>query len=165
MSMRVCRALAALLVATLLIALSPAWASAQDGSTGSAPDLQIDAFVRTQMAARHIPGLTVAVVKDGTVVLERGYGLANVEHGVPAEPTTIYQLASVTKQFTATAVMMLVEEGKLTLATPLRSVLPDVPAAWGEVTLAQLLTHTSGIPSYTSAPGFAGTMRKDYTPA
>ncbi|WP_291985532.1 serine hydrolase [Luteitalea sp.] len=126
MSMRVCRILAALFVATLLLALSPAWATAEDA--------RVDAFVRAQMTARHIPGLTLAVVKHGEVVLQRGYGLANVE------------------------------DGRLSLETPLRAVLPDMPAAWGPVTIAQLLTHTSGIPSYTSAPAFAGTMRKDYTP-
>lgn len=156
MSMRVCRILAALFVATLLLALSPAWATAEDA--------RVDAFVRAQMTARHIPGLTLAVVKHGEVVLQRGYGLANVEHDVPAGVATMYQLASVTKQFTATAVMMLVEDGRLSLETPLRAVLPDMPAAWGSVTIAQLLTHTSGIPSYTSAPAFAGTGRKDYTP-
>lgn len=157
MPIRVWRALAALYVATLLVALSPSWAWALQED--------VDHFVRGQMAARHIPGLTVAVVKDGQVVLERGYGLANVEHAAPAAPETMYQLASVTKQFTATAVMMLVEDGRLTLATPLKHVMPEVPAAWGEVTIAQLLAHTSGIPSYTSLPDFHRTMRKDYTPA
>ena len=151
------RTLAAIFLATLLIAMSPAWAAAQEA--------EVDAFVRTQMAARRIPGVSVAVVKDGHVVMTRGYGLANVEHQVPATPETMYQLASVTKQFTATAVMMLVEAGKLTLATPLRSVLPDVPAAWADVTVAQLLTHTSGIPSYTSLPDFSRNFRKDYTPS
>ena len=151
------RRLAALFVATMLLLLSPAWASAQEA--------EVDAFVRAQMAARHIPGVSVAVVKDGKVVLARGYGLANVEHQVPATPQTVYQLASVTKAFTAAAVMMLVEEGKLTLDAPLRTVMPDVPEAWGAVTISQLLTHTSGIPSYTSLPDFQQNVRTDYTPA
>jgi D-alanyl-D-alanine carboxypeptidase len=172
MPIRVWRRLAALFLAILFVGLSPAWARAQTSRPAAAnaavigtSPAAVDAFVAAQMKARRIPGLSVAVLRDGEVVFARGYGLANVEHQVPATAETMYQLASVTKQFTATAVMMLVEEGKLTLATPLRSVLPDVPDAWAGVTIAQLLTHTSGIPSYTSLPDFGTMMRKDFTPA
>ena len=157
MTSRTWRCLCALFVATLLVMLSPAWASAQDA--------EVDAFIQRQMAARHVPGVSVAVIKDGRVVLQRGYGLANVEHEVPATEQTMYQLASVTKAFTATAVLMLVEEGKLTLQTPLGTLMPDVPEAWAAVTVSQLLTHTSGIPSYTGLPDFGKMMRKDFTPA
>jgi CubicO group peptidase (beta-lactamase class C family) len=172
MSIRVWRRLAALFLAVLLVGLSPAWAAAQARRAAAAgatiatgSPAEVDAFVTAQMKARRIPGVSVAVIRDGQVVFARGYGLANVEHQVPATERTMYQLASVTKQFTATAVMMLVEEGKLTLSTPLRSVLPDMPEAWGGVTIAQLLNHTSGIPSYTSRPDFGTMMRKDFTPA
>ena len=157
MTLRTGRQLCALFVATLLVMLSPALASAQDA--------EVDAFIQRQMAARHVPGVSVAVIKDGRVVLQRGYGLANVEHEVPATELTMYQLASVTKAFTATAVLMLVEEGKLTLQTPLGTLMPDVPEAWAAVTVSQLLTHTSGIPSYTGLPDFGKMMRKDFTPA
>src|SRR6478735_4393989 len=76
MSIRTWRRLCALFVATLLVMLSPSWASAQEA--------EVDAFMQRQMAARHIPGVSIAVVKDGRVVLQRGYGVANVEHQVPA---------------------------------------------------------------------------------
>ena len=81
---------------------------------------------------------------------------------VPATENTVYQLASVTKTFTATAIMMLVEEGKLGLDDKITARLPDLPAAWEEVTVRHLLNHTSGIKSYTSVRDFFKTARKDY---
>src|ERR1044072_1238495 len=107
------------------------------------------------MAMRHIPGLAIAVVKDGKTLLAKGYGLANVELASPATENTVYQLASVTKQFTATAIMMLVEEGKLALDDKITKHLDGLPKAWGEVTIRHLLNHTSGIKSYTSTPNFS----------
>ncbi len=164
------RRLAAPFLAVLLVGLGPTWADAQTHArvstrTTTSTLAEVDAFVASQMKARRIPGLSIAVLRDGVVVHAGGYGLANVEHEVPATEHTMYQLASVTKQFTATVVMQLVEESRLTLSTPLRSVLPDVPDAWSAVTVAQLLNHTSGIPSYTSVPDFGSLMRKDFTPA
>lgn len=94
MSRRIWRALTAIVLGTLVLTLSPRWAVAQEAD--------VDAFVEAQISARRIPGASIAVVKDGAVVLMRGYGLANVEHQVPATAHTMYQLASVTKQFTAT---------------------------------------------------------------
>lgn len=123
----------------------------------------VDDFVRTQMEARHIPGVSVAVVRGGQVVLAKGYGWANVELSAPATENTAYQLASVTKQITATAVMMLVEEGKLSLQGKVSEILPGLPAAWSNVSVRHLLNHTSGIKSYTGTPGFFKTARKDYT--
>ena len=114
------------------------------------------------MQKHHIPGVSIAIVQDGKVVLAKGYGLANVELSVPATEHTVYQLASVTKTFTATAIMMLVEEGKLRLDDKITERLPDLPAAWHEVTIRHLLNHTSGIKSYTSVRDFHKTTRKDY---
>lgn len=125
----------------------------------------VDEYVQKQLQQRHIPGASVAVVKDGKVVLAKGYGLANVELNVPASETTAYQLASVTKQFTATAIMMLVEEGKVALDDKLPKFVENTPAAWANVTVRHLLNHTSGIKSYTSVPSFALNLRKDYTKA
>lgn len=105
----------------------------------------VDDFVTAQMRERHIPGLSLAVVRDGKVVKMRGYGLASVELGVPATEHSAYQIASLTKSFTATAVMLLVEEGRLALDDKLTRHLSNLPAAWGEVTLRHLLTHTSGV--------------------
>ncbi len=121
----------------------------------------VDEYVQKQMANRHIPGLSVAVIKDGKPVLLKGYGQANVELGVMATENTVYQLASVTKQFTATAIMMLVEDGKLALDDELPKFFNGLPAAWSKVTVRQLLNHTSGIKSYTNLPGFDKTLRQD----
>ncbi len=126
---------------------------------------RIDAYVREQIERRRLPGVSVAVVRNGAPILEKGYGYANLEHQTPATADTVYQLASVTKQFTAAAVMALVEEGRLSLDETLGSRLPDVPESWRAVTVRQLLNHTSGIPSFTNLPDFARMARKDMTPA
>ncbi len=107
--------------------------------------------------ARHGAGVSVAVEQGGRVVLAKGYGLADVEDRVPATADTVYPIASVTKQFTAAAVMQLVEQGRLRLSDTLGGLLPEI--RWRDprarhVTVRQLLTHTSGIPSYDSVPGF-----------
>src|ERR1044072_3545430 len=91
---------------------------------------RIDEYLRKEMQAQQIPGVALAIVKDGKIVLARGSGLANVEHGVPVKPETIFQSGSTGKQFTATAVMMLVEEGKLSLADSITKYFPDAPGAW-----------------------------------
>lgn len=123
----------------------------------------VDDYVQKQMANRHIPGVSVAVIKDGKPVLLKGYGQANVELGVAATENTVYQLASVSKQFTATAIMMLAEEGKLSLDDKLPKFFDKLPAAWNNVTVRQLLNHTSGIKSYTNLPDFEKTMRQDFS--
>jgi D-alanyl-D-alanine carboxypeptidase len=124
---------------------------------------RIDDYVEAEIRKRHIPGVSIAVVQDGKVVRAKGYGMANVELSVLATENTVYQLASVTKTFTAAAIMMLVEEGKLGLDDKISKRLSDLPAAWENVTVRQLLNHTSGIKSYTSVRDFVKTARKDYT--
>src|SRR5262249_15019911 len=96
---------------------------------------RVDAYVRAQMQKGHIPGLSVAVVRGGRVVLARGYGLANVECAAPATRDTVYELLSVTKQFTATAILMLAEEGRLSLDDRISRYLPNPPAAWSDITV------------------------------
>jgi D-alanyl-D-alanine carboxypeptidase len=108
--------------------------------------------------------LSLAVVKDGTIVKAAGYGDADVEQKVAATPDTLYELGSITKQFTAEAVLMLVEEGKLALDDKVSSILADLPDAWGDVTVQHLLTHTSGIKSYTSVGDFNKMARSDFKP-
>jgi CubicO group peptidase (beta-lactamase class C family) len=108
----------------------------------------IDDFVAAQMTAHRIPGVSLAVVRDGRVVRAQGYGLANVELNVKAAPETVYQSGSVGKQFTATAVMMLVEEGKLRLEDPLSRHFREAPATWSGITVRHLLSHTSGLKDY-----------------
>jgi CubicO group peptidase (beta-lactamase class C family) len=108
---------------------------------------KIDTYIRTEIKKRQIPGLSLAVIKNGRVIKKRAYGRASVELNVPVTSNTVYQLWSLTKVFTGTAVMALVEEGKLSLEDRVGQLLPGLPPAWGEVTVRHLLTHTSGLPN------------------
>ena len=110
----------------------------------------VDAYVEAEMAKRHIPGLSVAVVQNGKVILGKGYGLANVELAVPATADTVYQIGSITKQFTASAIMLLAREGSLSLDDPIGRHVPGTPDTWKDITIRHLLNHTSGIKSYTN---------------
>nr|MBA3240428.1 beta-lactamase family protein [Acidobacteriota bacterium] len=120
---------------------------------------RVDDYVREQMRLRHVPGLALVVVRDGKVVKERGYGLASVELGVPATPDTVFEIGSVSKQLTAAAIMLLVEEGKLSLDDRIAKHLPETPEGWSAITVRHLLTHTSGIKNYTGLAGFELTER------
>ena len=142
-------------VLVLTVVWSVGLASATD-QTDAADD-----YIRAEMAKQHIPGLALLVSRGGQVIRAQGYGMANVELQVPVEPETIFQSGSVGKQFTATAVMMLVEEGKIGLQDPLTKYFPDAPAAWKQVTIRELLSHTAGFTDYTKDFD----MRKDYTEA
>jgi CubicO group peptidase (beta-lactamase class C family) len=119
----------------------------------------VDEYVRAEMQKQHIPGLSLLVSRDGNPIRAQGYGLANVELRVPVKPETVFQSGSLGKQFTATAVMMLVEESKIGLEDPLTKFFPDAPAAWKQVTVRELLSHTAGFTDYPKDFNF----RKDYT--
>src|SRR6267154_4565623 len=97
---------------------------------------------------------TVLVAKGDKVILEKGYGLANIELSVPNSPVTKFRLGSITKQFTATAILQLQEQGKFKVTDLACTYVENCPDAWKTVTIHQLLSHTSGIPSYTEIPGF-----------
>jgi CubicO group peptidase (beta-lactamase class C family) len=116
-------------------------------------------FVRVEMEKQHIPGLALLVSRAGQPVRAEGYGLANVELQVPVRPETIFQSGSVGKQFTATAVMMLVEAGKVGLDDPLTRYFPQGPAWWAKVTIRELLSHTAGFTDYPKDFD----LRKDYS--
>jgi CubicO group peptidase (beta-lactamase class C family) len=120
---------------------------------------RVDDYVREQMRARHVPGLALAVVRDGKVIKEQGYGLASVELDVAATPETVFEIGSVSKQMTAAAVMLLVEEGKLSLDDRIGKHLPGTPESWEQITVRNLLTHTSGLKNYTGLAGFELTER------
>jgi len=121
---------------------------------------QVDDYVRTQMRERHIPGAAVVVIKNGRVIKASGYGLANIELNVPATKDTVFEIGSVTKQITAAAIMLLVEEGKIDLDEKIGKYLLTAPEAWSKVTVRHLLTHTSGVKSYTAiGSGFELTKR------
>jgi CubicO group peptidase (beta-lactamase class C family) len=119
----------------------------------SAVAAAIDKAVQDAIAAGESPGLQVAVYKDGAPVLVKGYGSANLELNVPVNNDSIFRIGSVTKQFTAAALLKLEEEGKLSLDEKLSKYYPDFPRA-ADVTLKQMLHHTSGIHSYTDDPSF-----------
>ncbi len=118
----------------------------------------IDSFVRSELARQRIPGMSVAVLRGDSLLLARGYGYGNVEHHVPATESTVYEVGSVSKQFTAAAVVMLSEQGRLSLEDPIVRFLPEGSATWPRVTIRHLLKHTSGIPEDTTLD-----WRRDYT--
>ena len=135
----------------------------------SAADVEtrIDAFVSAEMQREHVPGVAVGVFSKGEVLVARGYGFANVEYRVPVTAETVFQTASVGKQFTAVAVMLQVEAGRLGLDESIRAYFPDAPTSWQAITVRHLLTHTSGIPDYFDGLGPDQTqefdLRRDYT--
>lgn len=112
----------------------------------------IDDLIKAEMEKRHVPGVAVAVVKDGRVEKVAGYGLANVELNVAVTTKTVFQIQSITKTFTSAAVLKLVEEGKLSLDDAVGKHLKDAPEAWKEITLRHLLSHTSGIKDFINEP-------------
>ncbi|HUE87106.1 MAG TPA: serine hydrolase [Vicinamibacterales bacterium] len=138
----------------LLLLTAHALAGGQDDA--------IDGIVRAQMDAQRIPGIAVAVIRGGDIVKAQGYGVANVEHQVPVTGETIFQSGSVGKQFTAAAIMLLVEDGTVALTDPLTKFFPEGPPGWREITVRHLLTHTSGIPDYTDGQL---DYRRDHTEA
>jgi N-acyl-D-amino-acid deacylase len=138
------------------------------GPLSAQPPDAIDAIVREEMTGQRIPGMAVAVIRRdlstssgaSVVIKAQGYGLANVEHNVPVTPQTIFQSGSLGKQFTAAAVMLQVEDGKLSLTDSISKFFPNAPESWRAVTVGHLLTHTSGIPDYND--GLLD-YRKDYS--
>jgi len=116
-------------------------------------------IVRSEMEKQHIPGLALLVSRKGVPIREEGFGLANVELNVLVSPKTIFQSGSICKQFTATAVMLLVEEGKIGLDDPLAKYFDSGPSWWKDVTIRELLSHTAGFTDYPKDFD----LRKDYT--
>ncbi len=139
---------------SLLVLAAPCWGQAD----------RVDAFAREQMQTWHIPGVSIGVVRDGKVLLAKGYGFANIELGARATADTVYEILSITKQFTAAAILVLVEEGKTGLDDTVAKYLPDSPTSWKDVTVRHLLTHSSGIMDFTDIPPFFEQLRLDATP-
>lgn len=113
---------------------------------------RVDALIAAAMQASNIPGVQVVVVRDGKVVKDGAYGLADVALQVPVTSRSVFPVASVTKVFTATAVLSLVEAGKFRLESPVGELLPGLPEAWRPVLVRQLLSHTSGLPDVVVNP-------------
>jgi CubicO group peptidase (beta-lactamase class C family) len=130
-------------------------AAAASAAPADGDDLaaQIDAFLAASYPADE-PGAAVIAVRDGKVVYRGAHGMADLELGVPLEPDMVFRLGSVTKQFTAAAILLLEEQGKLSIDDPITKFLPDYPTHGHTITIAHLLAHTSGIRSYTGIPGW-----------
>lgn len=107
--------------------------------------LRVDSYVKEEMAKLHIPGAAVAVLRNGRTELMKGYGVADIQRNLTAKPDTMFQIASTTKPFTAMAVLMLVEDGKVSLDEKASKYLTWLPQLYGDVTVRHLLTHTSGV--------------------
>lgn len=145
---------AVILLSIMAVGPGPVWA--QDSTALDS----VHRYVLSERTRQRIPGLSVAILRGDRVLLARGYGLANVELGVPASDSTIYQSGSVGKQFTATAVGMLAEQGRLRLDDRITRWLKEGAGVWDGITVRHLLTHTSGIAEYTDS---TFDYWKDYT--
>jgi D-alanyl-D-alanine carboxypeptidase len=110
----------------------------------AAPDA-VDRFIAGEMKLMHIPGLSLAVVRAGKVTKAKGYGVADLEHQIPVTPETVFKIGSVSKQFLASGIMLLAQDGRLSVDDPIAKHLSDAPESWRNITLRNFLTHTSGV--------------------
>ncbi len=141
----------------LLAALAAAACVSANAEAGKTKP--IDTFLRQQMQRQKIPGLAVGIFQDGKTLYEGTHGLANIEHNAPVSPETVFQSGSLGKMFTAVAVMLLVDEGKVKLDETVRTYLPGLPQSWRQVTVRRLLNHTAGVPNVSFD------LQKDYSDA
>lgn len=144
---------------TLLLVLHSSVSQAQDHTLAT----RIDNAIAPLFKAGE-PGATIIVTKAGQPVFRKAYGLADVAKGQTMTPDTVMRIASITKQFTATTILMLADEGKLDLDDDINKFLPGYPTEGKRITIKQLLTHTSGIANFTSKPGFEAGVAEDLTP-
>jgi CubicO group peptidase (beta-lactamase class C family) len=123
---------------------------------------KIDQYMAARVDRDHFNG-TVLLAKNGHALFCRGYGMANLEHDVPCAPNTKFRLGSITKQFTAMAILILQERGKLAVTDKVKKYIANAPKSWDDITIHHLLTHTSGIANYTGFPDFLKTLRNQMT--
>ena len=114
----------------------------------------VDRYIKAQMREHRIPGVALKIIRDAKVAKTAAYGRGNLELDVPAKPETVFEIGSLTKQFTAAGILLLAQEGNLTVDDKISRHLKATPPAWDNVTIRHLLTHTSGIKSYTGLDGF-----------
>lgn len=134
----------------LILFLIPVGIQAQPKRNKSKINNEVTSYIQQTMKERNIPGLSVAVMQADMVLFSKGLGYANLEHHVPVTTKSIFQIASITKMFTAIATLKLYEQGKIQLDNSIGNHLPDLPEKWHSITIRQLLNHTSGIKSFTS---------------
>ena len=115
---------------------------------------QTDDYIRSEMQQRRIPGVALTIIQNGQRIKTASFGLANIELNVPVSPETVFEIGSITKQFTAAGILILEQEGKLSVDDKISAHLKNTPDSWTNVTIRHLLTHTSGIKSYTGLNGF-----------
>ncbi|MCA1855777.1 serine hydrolase [Massilia oculi] len=154
--------------AAALLLCHPYAAFAQDASASTLAQQDLASRIDAALAPYfrpEMPGATVIVVTDGKTVLRRAYGMADTAQGVPMTPDMALRLGSITKQFTAAAILLLQEEGKLSVSDDITRHLPDYPTRGKRITIEHLLTHTSGIASYTGKPDYVNRMAQDLTVA
>ena len=147
------------LAALIALCLFASIVAAQSTSVPPSADqvaAKVDEYMKAVLQVDGFSG-TILVARDGKPIVSKGYGMANVELNVSNSPETVFRLGSVTKQFTAMAIMMLQERGKLNVADPMCNYIADCPDMWKPITIKHLLTHTSGITNYTAFPDFAKT--------
>jgi D-alanyl-D-alanine carboxypeptidase len=157
------------IAAALLISAFPAqFAGAQPpaAATVSTSDAELTTKIDAVLAPHfkpNEPGATVIVTRDGKPLFRKAYGMANIELGVALRPDMSLRLGSITKQFTAVSILMLADQGKLSVDDDITKHLPDYPTQGRKITIEHLLVHTSGIKSYTGMPGYGAGMRADKT--
>jgi len=149
------------LLAAFMIAGSRLYAQEPGGAPLVA---RIDSLVNDYMTSKNAPAVSVAVLHGQDTVLMRGYGLANREANQKADASTVYEIGSITKQFTSSGIMRLVERGKVSLDDPISKYVPDLPAHEQNIKIRQLLNHTSGVHNYTASSEWAKTWKQDYSP-
>jgi len=150
---------------SILVLLSMSWpliAQARGGELAEPRASQVEAFAKE--AAEAVPGMCVLVAYHDQVVYRKAYGLADVQSRVQLTPDCSFRIGSLTKQFTAVAILQLVDQGKLSLDDNLTQYLPNLPTGYGRIKLRHLLGHTSGIPDYTGIPGWPKLAREDRSP-
>jgi len=151
-------------LATLILCLVPFCVSAQTQKPASDLVVRMQQIIANYVDDKSFMG-TVLVVKDGHTFIDQGYGSADLEWSIPNSPSTKFRLGSITKQFTAVSILFLQERGKLNIDDPVSKYIPDAPAAWSKITVYNVLTHTSGIPSFTGFSDYRSTEWKDTNPA
>jgi CubicO group peptidase (beta-lactamase class C family) len=147
----------------IAIAVLLATACLAQDKTSNDSAARMEQVIQSYVANQQFMG-TVLMAQDGKVLIDKGYGFANLEWQLPNTPTTKFRLGSLTKQFTAASILLLEERGKLKVEDPVKKYMADAPAAWDKVTIFHLLTHTSGIPSLTSFPDFQARKGESMTP-
>lgn len=115
---------------------------------------KVDSLIKQEMQKHQIAGLALNISRDGHPIKTKAYGIANLEWDVPVTKDTVFEIGSITKQFTAACILLLAEEGKLSVDDKVNTHLKVAPTNWSNITIRHLLTHTSGLPNYTLLDGF-----------